>query len=53
MLKEIVIPESVTVIADSAFDGCASTLIIVGQYGSAAEEFAANKGYAFVNMEGI
>ena len=46
-LRQIRIPESVTSIADDAFSGCPSTLVIYGKKGSAAETFAAAKGFTF------
>ena len=46
-LRQIAIPASVTSIADDAFEGCVS-LRIVGKSGSAAETYAREKGYLFI-----
>ena len=46
-LQQIWIPVSVTSIDSSAFDGC-SELLIYGEAGSAAEEFANHYGFTFV-----
>lgn len=45
-LRQIIMPESVTRIADDAFDGCGA-LRIFGAGGSAAERYAAEHGFAF------
>jgi len=45
-LLRITIPASVTQIADDAFDGVSENLVIVCDSGSAAETFAAGRGFA-------
>ena len=46
-LQQIRIPRSVDTIAADAFSGCPVSLIIYGEAGSTAEEFADSKGYTF------
>lgn len=46
-LEKIVLPDSVTSIADDAFAGCRSDLMIYGFIGSYVEEYARSKGYPF------
>ncbi len=47
-LAQIRIPASVTSIGAHAFDGCPWTLQIFGKAGSAAESFAMNAGFKFI-----
>ncbi|MBQ8526820.1 MAG: leucine-rich repeat domain-containing protein [Clostridia bacterium] len=49
-LAEIVIPPSVTTIADTAFEECNDTLIVYGASGSAAEQIAELNGFEFVDI---
>ena len=49
-LTQICIPATVTSIASDAFSGCSSDLMIFGEAGSKAEEFANTKGYQFVSL---
>lgn len=46
-LTEVTIPWSVDTIADTAFDDCHERLVIYGSNGSAAQEYAQNKGLPF------
>ena len=48
-LKYIIIPESVTEINDTAFFGV-TEMIIIGNKGSAAEEFAKTNNYGFIEL---
>ena len=49
-LKEIYIPESTTIIAEDAFDGC-EKLTIWGISGSEAERYAQDRGYIFESVK--
>lgn len=49
-LKSITIPASVTNISSSAFEGCTS-LTIYGAKGSAAESYANEHGFTFIEIE--
>lgn len=46
-LTEIVIPESVENIGANVFDGCSDELVVKGEPGSAAEDYAISNGYPF------
>ena len=45
-LESIIIPDSVTKIAETAFDGCPADFTIDAPAGSAAKAYAAAHGYA-------
>ena len=47
-LTRIYIPESVTSISDTAFEGCQSSLTIYGKKNSEAQSFAQRKGFRFI-----
>ena len=49
-LKAIYIPPSVTEIALSAFEGCPNDLIIIGEGGTYANEFALQQEYDFMDI---
>ncbi|GHU74272.1 hypothetical protein AGMMS49992_15230 [Clostridia bacterium] len=46
-LKEVYIPDSVTSIANNAFDGCSPWLTIYGSRGTYTHEYTLSKGIAF------
>ena len=46
-LESVTIPESVKTIADNAFEGVDSALVIYGSAGSAAEQYASQNGFDF------
>ena len=46
-LTEIEIPSSVTNIEPGAFSGCPDNFLIIGEAGSAAEQYAADEGFQF------
>lgn len=46
-LETVKIPESVTSIGVDVFNGCAENIIILGEPGSYAEQYAKNNGYSF------
>ncbi len=47
-LEWIYLPPSATIIDGTAFSGCSESLVIYGEAGTPAQQFAAAKGYAFV-----
>ena len=47
-LRSVRIPSSVVMIADNAFEGCSTALIIYGDYGSEAQRFAEKMGFSFM-----
>ena len=49
-LTSVTIPDSVTDIAPTAFNGCSSDLVVRGEAGSAAETFAKENGITFVEI---
>lgn len=50
-LKTILIPPSVIYISDTAFENCPGNLVIMGQAGSEAHNFAIAHGFTFVETE--
>ncbi len=46
-LRRIRIPEGTAEIAEDAFDGCPSGLVVIGTAGSEAERFANHRGFVF------
>ena len=49
-LQQIVIPESVVVISENAFEGC-NDIVIFGVTGSCAETYAESNGFTFRTLE--
>ena len=49
-LKSVTIPDTVTFIQETAFDGCAEDLKIIAPENSAAQSFAQNKGFSTVTL---
>ena len=46
-LEKVLLPDSLTYIAEDAFEGCRRDLMIYGHRGTLVEEYAARKGYYF------
>ena len=49
-LKSVTIPDTVTFIQETAFNGCAEDLKIIAPENSAAQSFAQNKGFSTVTL---
>ncbi len=49
-LEGVLIPSSVTSISDSAFSSCKADMIIYGESGTAAETYADNHDFTFVDL---